>query len=190
MKQAENNGRRGARPPFGCVPSCRRLLGEYLLGDGHRGEGLGPARVEGQVCDGLDEFGLGEAVLLGQGEVVAELFGVPAGGEGRDREQAAFLRGELGAGPDLAEQDVVRQTHQLGGELAELLLSSGGLRLVVHHVSFSLGGVGTAVIGGRAAKWQPWRDRPSWARRSWGRSARTWCGSRGRGPRVAGPRAG
>src|SRR4051794_32165207 len=90
--------------------------------------------------------------LLGQAEVVGQLLGVRAGGEGRDREQAAFLRGELLAGPDLAEQDVVGQTHQLGGELAELLLGSGRLRLVVHRWPSLLVGVGSAVIAGSSRK--------------------------------------
>jgi hypothetical protein len=43
--------------------------GEDLLGDAHRGHGLGPAAVEGQMGDHLDEFALGEAILLGVVEV-------------------------------------------------------------------------------------------------------------------------
>jgi hypothetical protein len=62
------------------------------------------------------------------------------------------LRESWVRGPDLAEQDVVGQTHQLGGELAELLLGSGGLQLVVHQCPSLLVGVGGAVIAGSSRK--------------------------------------
>src|SRR5689334_12434225 len=77
------------------------LAAKYLLGDRHRGHGLRPASIEGQVGDGFDEFLLAGAVLPGQAEVVDELFGVPVGHEARDGDEAAVLRREFLARPDL-----------------------------------------------------------------------------------------
>ena len=49
------------------------LFGEDLLGDLDRGHRLGPAGVERQVHDRLLQFGLGEAVLLGEAQMIPEL---------------------------------------------------------------------------------------------------------------------
>src|SRR3954470_17638159 len=46
---------------------------ELIPGHGHRGHGLRPAGAEGKMGDGLDEFLLGYAVLLGEGEVEVQL---------------------------------------------------------------------------------------------------------------------
>src|SRR4051812_7530392 len=80
----------GPSPPG--HPVAASVAAEDLLGDRHGGHGPGPAGVEGQVCDRFDEFFLGGAVLLGQAEVVDELLGVAARGEGGDGDEAAFLR--------------------------------------------------------------------------------------------------
>src|SRR6266704_6884019 len=103
------------------------VAAQDLLGHGHRGHGFGPPGVEGQVRDRFDEFGLGGAVLLGQTEVVGELFGVPARGQRRYRDQAALLRRQLGALPDLSEQDIVGVAHECGCEVAEHLFGARGL---------------------------------------------------------------
>jgi hypothetical protein len=71
--------------------------GEDLLGDRDRGERLGPAGVEREVRDRLDEFVLGGAAVLGVLQVEVELFGVPAGDERGDGDQAAVARRELRA---------------------------------------------------------------------------------------------
>src|SRR4051812_32972689 len=61
----------------------RRVVGSAaakdLLGDGHRGEGLRPAGVEGQLRDGLDQLLLGDAVVLRVLQVEGQLLGVAAG---------------------------------------------------------------------------------------------------------------
>src|SRR5256886_11741572 len=77
------------------------VAAEDLFGDGHRGHRFRPAGVEGQVRDRLDEFLLGGAVLLGEAEVEHELFGVAAGGQRGDRDQAAFLGRQLRTFPCL-----------------------------------------------------------------------------------------
>src|SRR4051794_2630850 len=65
------------------------VAAEGLRGDGHRGEGLRPAGVEGQVRDELDELLLGDTVVLRVPQVEGELFGVAAGEQGGDGGQAA-----------------------------------------------------------------------------------------------------
>src|SRR2546423_9060433 len=94
------------------------VAAEDLFGDGHSGHRFRPAGVEGQVRDRLDKFLLGGAVLLGEAEVEQELFGVAAGGQRGDRDQAAFLGRELRTCPRLSEQHVVGEVHQRGGEVA------------------------------------------------------------------------
>src|SRR6266567_57028 len=93
--------------------------GEDALSGGHRGHGLGPAGVEGQVGDGLDQLGLGVAVLPGQTQVIHKLVGVPRGGQRGDGDQAALLQREARAGPDLPEQHVVGEPDQRGSEVGQ-----------------------------------------------------------------------
>ena len=69
--------------------------------------------------DGFDQLGFGVAVLLGQIEVEDELVGVAHGGEGGHRDQASFLRVQLVAEPDLAEENVVGEADQGGREVTE-----------------------------------------------------------------------
>src|SRR3954447_8344233 len=79
------------------------VAAEDLLGDGHRAHRLRPARVERQVGDRLDQLVLGRAVVLRELQVVGELLSVPAGGERRDRDEAAVARRQLRALPRVAE---------------------------------------------------------------------------------------
>jgi len=57
---------------------------------------LGPASVEGEVGDGLDELLLGDAVLLGEGEVKVQLLDVAAGDEGGAGDEAPVAFGKAG----------------------------------------------------------------------------------------------
>ena len=70
------------------------LLGEDVLRDGERGHCLGSTDVEREVSDRFDDRGLGEPVLFAEVQVVWQLTGVAAGGEGGDRHEAA-VRGNL-----------------------------------------------------------------------------------------------
>src|SRR3954470_2760556 len=127
----------GTAPRSGRRRCGRSVAAEYPLGDGHRTHGLRPAGVEGQVGDRLDELFLRGAVLLGQAQVEDQLLGVPAGGQGGDRDQAALLRRQLRARPRLAEEHVVGEVHQRGREVAEHPLGARGLlvlRPVLGHV--------------------------------------------------------
>lgn len=49
----------------------------------------------------------------GPSEVPSELFGVAAGDERGDCDEAAVALGQLGTFPDVTEQDVVGERHQL-----------------------------------------------------------------------------
>ena len=69
--------------------------------------------------DRLDEFVLGDAVLDGAAEVEAQLLGVALRGQDRDGDEAAVAGGQLGAVPDVVEEDVVGELGHLGGEVAE-----------------------------------------------------------------------
>src|SRR5204863_420763 len=95
---------RGATPPCGGAWVVGSVAAEDLLGDGHRGEGLRPAGVEGQVRDELDELLLGDAVVLRVLQVEGQLLGVAAGEQGGDGSQAAVALRQLRALPDPAEQ--------------------------------------------------------------------------------------
>ena len=77
--------------------------------------------------DGLLEFCFRQAVGPGTGKVPAELFVAAAGDQAGDRDQAAVPRGELAPFPDVAEEHVVREVHELGGEVADELLGAGSL---------------------------------------------------------------
>jgi len=110
------------------------------------------------VRDRFDEFLLGRAVLLGQPEVVDELFGVPARGQGRHGEEAALFRRQPGTRPDLSEQDILGEAHEGGREVTERLLGARGLLAVcvVSHVyrpfRYQIGDVGLGRP--RAQRWQ------------------------------------
>jgi hypothetical protein len=56
----------------------------------------------------------------GEAQVVGELPGVPGGGQRRDRDQAPVPGRQLRAGPHLAEQHVIGEADQAGGEVTEL----------------------------------------------------------------------
>ena len=60
-----------------------RALGQFT----RRHDRLRPAGVERQVGDGLDQLGLGEAVLLGEAQMIPELLKAARGDQGRDRDQ-------------------------------------------------------------------------------------------------------
>jgi len=94
---------------------------EDPLRDGHAGHGLRPPSVEGQVGDHLDELLLGCAALLGKAEVEYELVDVPARRQRRDGHEAALLRRQLGARPDLSEQDVVGEATSAGAKSPSIL---------------------------------------------------------------------
>jgi hypothetical protein len=63
------------------------ILAEHPLRHGDGGHRSRPPRVEGEVNDRLDEFGLGQPVLLGESQVADELFGAAVGHQGGDGDQ-------------------------------------------------------------------------------------------------------
>src|SRR4051812_25377313 len=85
----------GVRRAGGRRRGVGSVAAEDLLGDGHRGEGLRPARVEGQVRDELDELLLGDAVVLRVLQVEGQLLGVAAGEQCGDGGQAAVALRQL-----------------------------------------------------------------------------------------------
>src|SRR4051794_1285027 len=54
------------------------VAAEDLLGHAHRGEGLRPAGVEGEVGDRLDQLLLGHPVVLRELQVEGQLLGIAA----------------------------------------------------------------------------------------------------------------
>src|SRR4051812_14600487 len=119
------------------VPSVGWGL-ELVLGHRHRGHGFGPAGVEGEVGDGLDELFLGDAVLLGEGQVEVQLLDIAAGDEGSDGGQAPVALGEPGAFPDLVEEDLVGVVDEPGREISERAPAAGPSGGVVWHAGCSL----------------------------------------------------
>src|SRR5437868_2060366 len=123
------------------------VAAEDPLGDGHGGHGLGPAGVESEMGDGFDELFFAVAVLLGEVEVEHELVGVAYRGERDDGREAALLRRQLGALPDVSEQDVVGVTDESGCEVPNRRSAADGwCSSVVSDIGSSfLSGGGAAV---------------------------------------------
>src|SRR4029079_7634952 len=105
---------------------------KLILGDDDRTHRRWPAGVEGEVCDGFDQFVLGETVVDRPTEVTGDLLGAVERDESGDGDQAAVALGQAGPFPDVAEQHVVRQLHELWREVADHLLCWAGL---VRHVA-------------------------------------------------------
>jgi hypothetical protein len=95
----------------GFIISNRPSTQRRLLGDSDGGLALGN-RHRSQVDDGLRKLVLGQAVLLGQGQVSTQLLADEAG----DGAEAAVARRKPRARPDVAEQHLVSQRHQLGAK--------------------------------------------------------------------------
>ena len=120
-------------------------MGEDLLGDLDRGHRLGPAGVERQVHDRLLQFGLGEAVLLGEAQMIPELLEAARGDQGRDRDEASVALGKFRPLPDVAEQDLVGELDQLRGEVTNRTLTCSPHRAGVHGLGRVHGNWLTAV---------------------------------------------
>src|SRR5664280_3876324 len=103
---------------------------ELLLRDAHGGYGAGPTRVEGQMGDGLDQLLLRDPVLQRPGEVEPQLFRTVQRDQRGHRDEAAVALRQLGALPHVAEQDLIRQLHELRREVSEHPLCSR--RLLAH----------------------------------------------------------
>src|SRR3954464_9031470 len=114
------------------------VVAKDALRDGHRGEGLRPAGVEGQVGDRLDQLLLGDAVVLCVLQVERELLGVAAGGQRGDGDEAAVARRQLRALPRVAEECVIGEVDESGCEVAEHLLRAGRLLVLCHVLCLSL----------------------------------------------------
>src|SRR5687767_4238691 len=69
---------------------------EDLLRNRDSSHGFWPAGVEGQVGDGLEEFGFGDPILQGSTQVEPELVGGTAGDQGGYGEKAAVPGSEFG----------------------------------------------------------------------------------------------
>src|SRR2546423_6544026 len=86
--------------------------------------------------DRFDELRFGVAVLFGEVEVEHELVGVAHRRERSDGDQAALFRGQLGALPYVAEQDVIGVANEGRGEVTEQALRARWLLGVWHQGSF------------------------------------------------------
>ena len=75
------------------------------------------------------------AVAFREAEVVDELLGVPARGQARDGDEAAFLRRQLRSLPDLTEQDVIREAHERRCKVPEHPLGTRRFVVVCHCCS-------------------------------------------------------
>src|SRR4051812_40632696 len=129
------------------------VLGEHALGNGCCGHGLGPAGVEGEVDDGLDQLGLAQAVLLGQAQVADELLSAAGGHKRGDRDQGPVTASELGTRPDVTEQNIVGELSELGRDVADEALRGAGLGGRAHRAPIRRRGVNSeGRSGGRACR--------------------------------------
>ena len=103
------------------------ILRPDLLGHIEGCPGLGPARIEGRMGQNFRDFLLGDAVLPGGGQVIAEgRIHQPLGHQRRYRDQRAVAQRELvRAVPDLPEEHVVIQLGKFRGEGAQGVASRG-----------------------------------------------------------------
>src|SRR5437763_9975032 len=72
---------------------------EYILGDRHRREDVGPPRIESQMRDGLGSLGLSQAVIHRPVEMRRKLRRLPVGNQRADRDEAAIPRCQVWAEP-------------------------------------------------------------------------------------------
>ena len=110
-----------AAVPFGLLPLVD------LLRHAEGGPGVGPAGVEGDVGQGLRHLLGGDAVFPGALQVVLQrAVHDSLADEGGDGDEGAELQRELALpGPDLAEEHVVIELGEFGGELPQGLPARG-----------------------------------------------------------------
>lgn len=104
--------------------SCLALLLEELPGRRHGGHGTGPAGVEGQVGDRLDQLVDGQAVVDRPLHVAGHLVGAVEGDQGGNGDEAAVPFGKPGPFPDVPEKEIAGERNELGGEAAEQLMGA------------------------------------------------------------------
>src|SRR5438105_13341425 len=92
---------------------------EHPARDRAGGHGSGPARVEREVRDDLADLLARDAVGQRALQVPGKLIGPVHGSERRDRDQAAVALGESGPFPDVAEEDLLAELDELGGDLSD-----------------------------------------------------------------------
>ena len=98
---------------FGSLPD--------VLGEAEGAPGVGPARVEADVGEKFGNFRAGDAVLLGEFQMVHERrVDDPLRDERRDGDHAAVVGVEARTVPNFAEEDVVVVFGKLRREIAEL----------------------------------------------------------------------
>src|SRR4051794_31199651 len=71
-------------------------LFKNLLRNRHRGEHVGPSRVEGEMRDGLGDLGLRQAIVHPDRDMAGQLRHLTVGDQGADCDQASVARGEVG----------------------------------------------------------------------------------------------
>src|SRR6266849_4477045 len=124
------------------IPAPRwSVLLEYFFGYGDRGHGAGPAGIERQVGDRLDQLLLRQAVIQRQGEVRSKLIGAVHRDERAHRRQTAISSRHSRPRPHIAKKLVVGELSELGEDIAEQFLGLCGL-----HCSMLLFLMGTVVL--------------------------------------------
>src|SRR3954467_3313680 len=95
-------------------------LGENLLRDQRGGAGIGPAAIEREVRDQLDQLFLLHAVVERAPDMPANLVGPAERDERRDGDEAAVALDEPRALPHIAEYDFLGELTELGENIFHL----------------------------------------------------------------------
>jgi hypothetical protein len=104
------------------------LLLEDFPGNGDCSDGVGPAGIERQVSDGLNQLFLRQTILARADEVRSQLVGSVHCDERADGGKAAIAFGKLRTLPDVTKEHVVGQLYEFRRDVAHQPLRWCGLR--------------------------------------------------------------
>ena len=96
--------------------------GKDILGDSDCRHRIGPAGVEGEVCNDLRNLARLDAVIERKIKMKRHLDRLIAGDQGRQRDDAAVARRKAGAFPYVAEETVLCVGLQRRSDLAHILI--------------------------------------------------------------------
>ena len=116
-----------------CAGDEQVLVARHPVGPGEAEHG-GPLKAT--WCAEVDLFDRGSVAQLGGLKSRLETSGLAPIGFTVDEEAEAVLEGEVGVGPGVVE--LVAEGGGHGAEPDRLELGDGGLRMHVHHASFSV----------------------------------------------------
>src|SRR5882672_4058266 len=102
--------------------------GKDILGDGNRRHRVGPAGIEGEVCDDFRNLARSDVVIEREIEMIWHLDRLIARDQGCQRHDAAVAGCKAGAPPYVAEETALRVGLQRRSDLSHVLIRQHRLR--------------------------------------------------------------